>query len=219
MKKQSKSGLIKSNRELKNTLELLLVHAKDGNLDFIFNLTKSDYTVTKNSDGTFSTERKESMMNLDDMNKIIEKQRHDIMEDLYVIKERLHNYNRLLEEKTPKDEVIPDRLTRDVSKIVEKIKTNEHNSEKESQTSLQKYKIYESERITREEQKRLEEKRLRKIKEDDDAILLHSLSMNRIPDIIIRLAQKRDNPVWKSEYEFYRRNFPDHPAWKIGVPA
>lgn len=217
-KQLSKTKLIISNRDLQNLLELVLVSARKGHLDHIFTLAKTDYHTTREN-GNWKTITTQSQLKIEDIDKIIEDRRQETISGLDLIIQRLADYNRIIQGQEAKEEFYQRNETSETK--LDKIETKflrEDECRTATITGIQRYQIIEQEQKAILEQKQKEERAIRKIKEDDDYTLLHTLDTNPINKgyLISLLATKEDNPIWKNEYDFYKRNYPESPAWNRG---
>ena len=216
MTKLSKTKLTQSNRELKNLLELILVCARNGQLDHIFKITKNIYS-THREDEKWITTTKQSSLNISEFDEIIKKSRINMIEGLDLIYQRLGDYNKLLQDKKINNEKHLRKKTSDdkIKKIEYGLISNDGSYDEYDDTYHTKNEIIKNELEQKKDILDTPIKEHKRLQEADDMLLFHSLGMNnkRVQDIIERLRNKKDNPLWEFEYNFYRNNFPNHAAW------
>jgi len=216
MKSLSKTKLIQSNRDLKNLLELILVCARDGQLDHIFKITKNTHDTHRENEKWVTT-TKQSHLTISELDEIIKKSRTGMIEGLDLIYQRLGDYNKLLQDKKISDEkyLRKETSSEKIQKIEDDLISQNSNYDENGPSYAAKEKIILEENAKAKEIAEAPMKEHKRLQEDDDMLLFYSLGMSnkRVQDIIDRLRTKKDNPLWEFEYNFYRNNFPNHAAW------
>lgn len=195
---------------------MIQLKAKDGQLDHIFRITKNVHSTNKVND-IWVTTTNQKALTISELDQVVENSRQQMIQGLDLIYQRLGDYNKLLNEKKISDEkyLRKQTSTEKLNKIELDLESKLDNFDENDETFKQRRITLDQEAQQAKELAEAPAKEHKRLQEEDDMLLFYSLGQcnPRVQDIIEKLVTKKDNPLWKYEYDFYMRNYPHHHAW------